>query len=204
MSTATAEYSFLGGWGSSHFRIDRPKAWVGEIIERQIASRDTQLRGVEEAAEALGQTAIRIVSLLRPLTKIPAPWLGVVEERIRASVPNVETPIDDSAAYIQQSVAENALWLLRQTSDLLPIEPYLHSGEDGNLAINVVTDKVHLTLLVCTDRTLISALMLGDYSSAQYDIDLTRDAKERVRSALLDIRGREDSRAHGGVEARPQ
>jgi hypothetical protein len=98
--------------------------------------------------------------LLGP-TPVPAPWLAIVERRIRDSVLPRERAAENDGRWLSQEVANSAIQFFQQASGVLPSEPFIYSSTSGDLVAEFKTIRGVLTSVV-TQSKVLAVVMVND------------------------------------------
>lgn len=124
---------------------------------------------------------------------ISAPWLGILEERIKNSIRDQGASLEEEEALLEKPVAEQAIRFFQATSDILPGEPYIYSSDRGDLIAEHRSPLGHLTNIIGESFLLTFAVVDGKPIQKTFDIAQCDFQEARRELSKLSKRIRVDS-----------
>lgn len=147
------------------------------------------------APQSLASPTINLRAKLAGPTRIPAPWLPKLERRIKNSAAQPEEELlDNDGSWLRRSVIDAADCFFRETSDVLPSEPYLYGSTKGDLVAEyncpagkmtqILGDRFVICFTVINGKTWHTELEVQDK-----DFEATRIELRRITKSLAHKHG---------------
>jgi hypothetical protein len=113
-----------------------------------------------------------------------ASWLPAILSRIRNSIAQHSSHVEDSDEWIPRDVGVRCVSFFSLTSDLLPSEPHLSRSTDGSLVAECNSESGTLCMIISSSTALISSSSGSTFSVDLLELTLlsTTQIRQRVRA----------------------
>jgi hypothetical protein len=113
-----------------------------------------------------------------------ASWLPAVQRRIRNSIAQYSSLVEDSDEWIPRDVGVRGISFFSMTSDLLPSEPHLSRTIDGSLVAECNSQSGSLCMVFSSTTALISSSNNGSFTVDLLELTLlsTTQIRQRLRA----------------------
>jgi hypothetical protein len=131
-----------------------------------------------------------------------AQWLGIVEQRIKASIPAEGFPPTQDVAWLRPQVGLAALEFFRDTSTALPGEPYIYSSNAGDLVAEFSAPRGKMTCLISPEFVYVFAAPGNEVIADK--LTPSKQGADELRSYMQTVTDRlRAANQDGTLEAKP-